>query len=575
MRSRPMAWYLQQLIRYAPMICLIHAVLWGVVNASSLLTGIFISRMISDIESGNTSGAMEIVLAFGLLAILQAGIWLLAGRTEIAMRFRMSGVVRRNLLRMLLVIPGRAALTRSVGDTISRFRDDAYLAEDALDWTDEIIVRAIIACGALGVMLRIDDKLTLVTVVPTLAIIAGARLAGKRLAALRRASSEATSRFTSTIGDVIGAAMTIQAAGAADRTVDHIAELAHSRRSAVLKDRVVTQGVEGITRNASAIGTGLVMLMAASRIRNGDLSIADFILFTAWFAIIADVAVDVGNYLAQMSAARVAFDRMEAISRGAPSSMTIVDHTPLHLTGPLPSDDHVVPVSRDIDHIFSVSISGTSFTLSNRDVTVITGRIGSGKTSVLQSLLGLDPAGNADLTMDGKPLTESDAAIGYVPQVPRLFSGTIRENILLGRMENANALAEAVTLARLDRDIDGFVDGLDTVVGTRGTRVSGGQAQRIALGRALITWPTLLVVDDLSSALDVETEKDVWRGLTSRPNLTVLAVSHRRFVIEQADQIVVMRSGTIEAIGSLEHVLNASSEMRDMWAHPEVDTMEE
>lgn len=574
MRDRSMAWYLQQLIRYAPMICLIHAVLWGVVNTSSLLTGLFISRMISDLESGNTSHAMEIVLAFALLAILQAVIWLLAGRTEIAMRFRMSGVVRRNLLRMLLVIPGRSALTRSVGDTISRFRDDAYLAEDALDWTDEIIVRLMIACGALGVMLWIDDTLTLVTVIPTLAIIAGARLAGKHLAGLRRASSDATSRFTSTIGDVIGSAMTIQAAGAADRTIDHISKLARSRRSAVLKDRVVTQGVEGITRNASAIGTGLVMLMAASRIRNGDLSIADFILFTAWFAIIADVAVDVGNYLAQMSAARVAFDRMEAISHGAPSSMTIVDHTPLHLTGSLPTDEYMKPASGYIDDSFQVSISGQSFALENHGVTVITGRIGSGKTSVLQSLLGLDPAGNAELIVNGKPLTESDAAIGYVPQVPRLFSGTIRENILLGRMGHADVLEEAVTMARLDRDIDGFVDGLDTVVSTRGTRVSGGQAQRIALARALITRPTLLVVDDLSSALDVETEKDVWRGLTSLPYLSILAVSHRRFVIEQADQIVVMQSGQIEAIGSLAHVLKTSAEMRDLWVHPGVHTVE-
>ncbi len=570
MKRRATSWYLLRLIRYAPAICAIHAILWGILKVSTLLDGILIATLIADLESGSNERTKGIVLAFTGLSIGQAVLWLTAGRTEIAMRFRTSGVVRRNLLRMLLATPGAMALSHSMGDTISRFRDDAYLAEDALDWTNEIVPQVLIACSALGVMFWIDAPLTLLTVGPTVAIILGARLAGRQLSTLRHASSEATSRFTSTVGDVVASAMTIQAAGARDRAVSHIAALAATRRKTTLKDRVVTQGIEGITGNASAIGTGLVMLFAASRIRGGELSVAEFVLFTAWFGMVTGTTVELGNYLAQMAAARVAFDRMEMVTERAPTGMTIVDHTPLHLTGSIPMTPAPPPIIPQTGEL-GVAIAGEHIALPRGQMVAITGRIGSGKTKLVQSLLGLDPAGEATFLIDGAVVdnVHEELAIGYVPQVPKLFRGTVRDNILLGREVGEGRLASAVSLAELDYDLARFPDGLDTIVGTRGLRVSGGQAQRIALARALVTRPAVLVVDDLSSALDVDTERAVWRGLQSVPELTILAVTHRRFVLEQADKVVVMKGGEIEAIGKLDDVLMESAEMRTLWEEEE------
>ncbi|MCA9834391.1 MAG: ABC transporter ATP-binding protein [Thermomicrobiales bacterium] len=572
MKRRPTSWYLWKLMRYAPFICVLHAILWGMINASTLLYGVFISRLIADLETGANDRATIFALAFAGLGIGQAVLWLIAGRTELVMRFSVSsGVVRRNLLRMLLATPGAVALSHSVGDTLSRFRDDAYMAEDALDWTNEIVLQVLIACSALGVMLWIDTPLTLMTVIPTLAIILGARLAGGHLASLRRASSEATSRFTSTVGDVVAASLSIQAAGASDRTIHHIAGLAGDRRSATLKDRIVTQAVDGITWNASAIGTGLVMLFAASRIHEGKLSVAEFVLFTAWLGTVTNIAVDLGRYLAQMAAARVAFDRMEAIAERAPADMTIVDHTLLYLTGAIPElPAQPAPIHTQIDAL-SMAIAGQQIALPRGQMIAITGRIGSGKTRVLQSLLELDPAGEAAFLLDSAALdnVSEDLNIGYVPQVPKLFHGTVRENILLDRDVDEVSLHEALTLAALDYDLARFPDGLDTIVGARGLRVSGGQAQRIALTRALVTRPMLLVVDDLSSALDVDTERAVWSGLRSQPVLTILAVSHRRFVLEQADEIVVLRAGAVDACGPLDEVLANSSEMRTLWDEEE------
>lgn len=204
-------------------------------------------------------------------------------------------------------------------------------------------------------------------------------------------------------------------------------------------------------------------------------------------------------------------------------------------------------------------------------MTVITGRVGLGKTTLLRVLLGLLPKDHGEIRWNGQPVDDLAAFMtpprsAYTSQTPRLFSERLRDNILMGLSEESADLPAAVRSAAFEQDLAALEGGLDTRVGPRGTSLSGGQVQRTAAARMFVRNPELLVFDDLSSALDVETERLLWQRLFARPDRpTCLVVSHRHSVLKQAEQIIVLKEGRVVDSGQLDELLARCEEMRQLW----------
>ena len=198
MKLLPTWRYKVKMARYKLWLYLLHAVLWGAFSLSFLLAGL-LARAFFDTLTGQARlpvGTTGLIVLLAALAVSRVAIWLTAGFVEIILRFTMSGLVRRNLLRHVLKRPGAHALPYSIGETISRFRDDAYQAEDHMDWSDEIVGQGLLAVGAFLVLLHINTRMTLVAILPLVVVVVVARRASTVLGRYRAASSQATSQVT-------------------------------------------------------------------------------------------------------------------------------------------------------------------------------------------------------------------------------------------------------------------------------------------------------------------------------------------------------------------------------------------
>ena len=578
-------WYIWQLARYKPWLYgvfgLMEILIFGVFPQ---LSG-FVIQAIFDQLAGTTQTGFSIWGLAGLLVAVAVGRGI-ALFSDVLLYFTfeytVTALLRRNMFDAILKRPGAKAVPDSTGDAVSRFRDDAYELAFFMAEMLTVVGFGLFSVVALIVMLRINVTITLIVFIPLVIVILIANFATNKITEYRQANRNATSRVTGFIGDLFGSVQAVKVAGAEQRSIGHFKTLNETRRKAALKDVLFTQILDSAFRNTSNLFTGLILITAGSAMQAGTFSVGDLALFVYYLSWVTDFSATIGDKIAWFKRLGISLDRMVHLLQGEPAEK-LVEYAPVYLKGDLPEVPFPTSTPDDALQILEVhdltylhpetgrGVQGINLHLTRGSFTVISGRIGSGKTTLLQALLGLLPAQSGDIYWNGQRVQNPTEFFvpprsAYTSQVPLLFSESLKDNILMGIPEESVNINEAVERAVLEADLQEIPEGLSAMVGPKGVKLSGGQVQRAAAARMFVRQASLMVFDDISSALDVETEIKLWDRIFNRQeDATCLVVSHRKPAMQRADQIILLNDGRIEAVGSLEDLLQSNLEMQKLW----------
>ncbi|MGR6917238.1 ATP-binding cassette domain-containing protein [[Actinomadura] parvosata] len=599
--SRPMRPVMRVAVRLAAFDLrryVVGALLWLPVHIIPLAGGLVLQRVLDQI-SGHQDATLRATLwwcaAFVAVELVRGVVIVVAWTYGVYWWTAAATLLRANVLRSVLTARGPAAarLPHSSGEAVARLRDDVA---DTVDFTDEsvsLMGTTLFAAAALPIMAAVDPVITLVLVLPMVAVGVLSRTMRRAVARLHRRARRLGAGVTAYVGELFGGVLALKTAGAEAAALERLREQNRRRRDAAVRDRMATDLLDAATTATVELSVGLVLLLAAPAMRGGGFTVGDLALFTSYIGWLTALPRSIGTALYRLPQAAVATERLtalmaphedpDALARG--TDVWLRDDPPPAPPQPPPPPSqprpappapsqprHGAPLRVLEARGLTVGgrLHGVDLRIERGSFTVVTGAVGAGKSTLVRALLGLLPLDGGTISWNGVPVADPGTFLvpgrtAYAGQVPRLFSATLRENLLLGLPASDDDARRALELAVFERDLAAMPGGLGTVVGPRGVRLSGGQVQRVTAARALVREPDLLVVDDLSSALDVETERLLWERIAGRGPGTVLVVSHRQAALERADQVIVLDRGRVAGRGRLPELLESCPEMRRLW----------
>lgn len=518
--------------------------------ASSFVIGLVIDRVIEPRFSDGVVDAATVAAILGLLVLVgvvrAAGVvvrrtW--AGRTN----WGVSDWYTARVVDRVVEQPATWHRRQNTGDLITRAGPDAEAASAVLGPLPY-------ACGTIALLL-ISAVWLVVTdwVLGAAAVAVFPVLIGVNVVYQRRVeryfyrAQEEIGKLSAAVHESFDGVHVVKAFGAERRETERLAVIAsrlRQERMQTIRLRSVFEALLDFVPSAVNIG---LLVAGAYRVRGGELTVGELLGFVYLFTLLVFPLRIIGYALSEMPHSQAGLARIHSLlddplATDPARVIERVEGGPVELLG--------VEVSHDGERMV---LDGVDALVAHGTTVVIVGSTGSGKTTMLDVIAGLVPVRAGTVRVPAGP-------VAVVFQEPFLLAASIRENITLGAAIGDDAVAEALELAEADF-VNDLPDGLATVVGERGVGLSGGQRQRIALARALVRRPSLLLLDDTTSALDPSTEAKVLANLRAGlSGTTVVAVASRPSTIALADEVLYLVGGRVVAHGAHDHLMASNAE---------------